>query len=196
MGRKFFFHFVGPLDPTPINLWPTYGLLTSKYAWVCARTILRYTQRNPRACVYACTHIYLYMDTHTSTYTNVDVHTGTHTPSSPAQGEAAWLWSHKTEQKGVGGQTTQQWPTMCEEEGENLLEAQLDSQFSRREVGEGRKDLRQECTEEVRATVGPHWLPHRANPDRLQMIKNELIWLENFQFGCNAGFTNKWEQIA
>lgn len=115
------------------------------------------------------------MDTHASTYTNVDVHTGTHTTSSPAQGEAAWLRSHKTEQKGVGGQTKQQWPSMCEEEGENLLEAQLDSQFSRREVGEGRKDLRQECTEEVRATVGPHWLPHRANPARLQMIKNELI---------------------
>lgn len=52
---------------------------------------------------------------------------------------------------------------------------QFDAQFFRCEVGEDEKTFVKECTKEVSATVGPLWLPHRTNPARLQMIKNELI---------------------
>lgn len=162
-----------------------------------------HTKTHPHVCMYqqVCTDIYAYTHTYMclSTHTNPHRHTHkcrwtytcarVHAPSSWAKGEASWYAAIKPNK--CGGRENGSWriPVRRKEKKSSSkrslthsLEGTRWARITRPSSG---------ATKEVSATVGACWLPHSTNPARLQMIKNELIWLGNCKCGRIAQFTDK-----
>lgn len=80
----------------------TQRLLTSNCAWMCVHVRHSDMHTDTHTGVHMYIHIYIhtykYMDTHTNTHKWRHTHISTYSSQS-CQGEAVWLWSHKTSQK-------------------------------------------------------------------------------------------------
>lgn len=121
----------------------TQRLLTSNCAWMCVHVrhsdmhTDTHTGVHMYTYVYTYIHTYKYMDTHTNIHKWRHTHISTYSSQS-CQGEAAWLWSHKTSQKAW----KTKWQLKKHPWGgsrKRLLEMQFDAQFFRCEVGEDEK---------------------------------------------------------
>lgn len=106
----------------------TQRLLTSNCAWTCVHVRHLDAHRHPHRStyVYTYTHTHKYMDTNTHKWRHTHISTYS---SQSCQGEAAWLWSHKTSQK----EQKRKWQLKSphEEEGEKgSLKCSLTHRFS------------------------------------------------------------------